>query len=175
MAPDSDAVATDVVTESDNTLVRLINSIIDEAIAHRASDIHIETETCARQRARAPAHRWRPGALPGAARTLSLCHGGAHQDHGDHGHLPSNRKPQDGKIDFALWRPPELRVVTVPTPRGLEDVVLRLLAGAKPLPLENIGLSPTNLQALREVVKSPTAWCWWWAPRAAARRPRCIR
>jgi type II secretory ATPase GspE/PulE/Tfp pilus assembly ATPase PilB-like protein len=44
MAPDSDAVATDVVTESDNTLVRLINSIIDEAIAHRASDIHIETE-----------------------------------------------------------------------------------------------------------------------------------
>jgi type II secretory ATPase GspE/PulE/Tfp pilus assembly ATPase PilB-like protein len=47
----------------------------------------------------------------------------------------------------------ELRVVTVPTSRGLEDVVLRLLAGAKPLPLENIGLSQPNLLALRAVVQ----------------------
>ena len=51
--------------------------------------------------------------------------------------------------------PVELRVVTVPTSRGLEDVVLRLLAGAKPLPLplENIGLSQPNLLALRAVVQ----------------------
>lgn len=42
--PDDDAVETDVVSESDNTLVRLINTVIEEAIAHRASDIHIETE-----------------------------------------------------------------------------------------------------------------------------------
>ena len=33
-----------MISESDNTLVRLINSVIDEAISHRASDIHIETE-----------------------------------------------------------------------------------------------------------------------------------
>lgn len=43
-APDSQTADTDVVSESDNTLVRLINSVINEAIAHRASDIHIETE-----------------------------------------------------------------------------------------------------------------------------------
>ncbi len=71
--------------------------------------------------------------------------------------ISEHRKPQDGKIDFSRFGGPpvELRVVTVPTSRGLEDVVLRLLAGAKPLPLENIGLSPTNLQALREMVKKP--------------------
>ena len=34
----------DIVSESDNTLVRLINSLIEEAIAQKASDIHIETE-----------------------------------------------------------------------------------------------------------------------------------
>ena len=33
----------DIVSESDNTLVRMINSLIEEAIAQKASDIHIET------------------------------------------------------------------------------------------------------------------------------------
>ena len=43
--------------------------------------------------------------------------------------IAEHRKPQDGKIDFARFGGPhvELRVVTVPTSRGLEDVVLRLL------------------------------------------------
>jgi type II secretory ATPase GspE/PulE/Tfp pilus assembly ATPase PilB-like protein len=41
----------------------------------------------------------------------------------------------------------------VPTSRGLEDVVLRLLAGAKPLPLDGIGLSAANLKSLRRVVQ----------------------
>ena len=69
--------------------------------------------------------------------------------------ISEHRKPQDGKIDFSRFGGPpvELRVVTVPTSRGLEDVVLRLLAGAKPLPLDNIGLSPANLIAMRDVVQ----------------------
>ena len=43
-SPDADTEQADVISESDNTLVRLINSVIDEAISHRASDIHIETK-----------------------------------------------------------------------------------------------------------------------------------
>jgi hypothetical protein len=43
-SPDADTEQADVISESDNTLVRLINSVIDEAISHRTSDIHIETE-----------------------------------------------------------------------------------------------------------------------------------
>jgi type II secretory ATPase GspE/PulE/Tfp pilus assembly ATPase PilB-like protein len=156
MAPDSDAVATDVVTESDNTLVRLINSIIDEAIAHRASDIHIETEPApgnVRVRLRIDGDLVPYLELPARFRYAMVARIKimATMDISEH------RKPQDGKIDFSRFGGPpvELRVVTVPTSRGLEDVVLRLLAGAKPLPLENIGLSPTNLQALREMVKKP--------------------
>ena len=80
--------------------------------------------------------------------------GGCAHETGD-GTNSEHRKPQDGKIDFARFGGPpvELRVVTVPTSRGLEDVVLRLLAGAKPLTLENIGLSQPNLLALRAVVQ----------------------
>ncbi|MBI3101518.1 MAG: Flp pilus assembly complex ATPase component TadA [Burkholderiales bacterium] len=156
MAAESDAVATDVVTESDNTLVRLINSIIDEAIAHRASDIHIETEPApgnVRVRLRIDGDLVPYLELPARFRYAMVARIKimATMDIAEH------RKPQDGKIDFSRFGGPpvELRVVTVPTSRGLEDVVLRLLAGAKPLPLENIGLSPANLHALREVVKKP--------------------
>ena len=154
MAPDSDAVATDVVTESDNTLVRLINSIIDEAIAHRASDIHIETEPApgnVRVRLRIDGDLVPYLELPARFRYAMVARIKimATMDISEH------RKPQDGKIDFSRFGGPpvELRVVTVPTSRGLEDVVLRLLAGAKPLPLENIGLSQPNLLALRAVVQ----------------------
>jgi type II secretory ATPase GspE/PulE/Tfp pilus assembly ATPase PilB-like protein len=68
--------------------------------------------------------------------------------------ISEHRKPQDGKIDFSRFGGPriELRMVTVPTSRGMEDVVLRLLSSLKPMPLDGIGLSPANLDALRGVM-----------------------
>lgn len=153
-APEGDPEQADVISESDNTLVRLINSVIDEAIAHRASDIHIETEPAphnVRIRLRIDGDLTPYLELPARYRFAMVARIKimAGMDISEH------RKPQDGKIDFARFGGPpvELRVVTVPTSRGLEDVVLRLLAGAKPLPLEKIGLSPANLQALRAVVR----------------------
>ncbi|WP_422844889.1 GspE/PulE family protein [Acidovorax sp. M2(2025)] len=153
-AAEGDAEQADVISESDNTLVRLINSVIDEAIHHRASDIHIETEPAphnVRVRLRIDGDLTPYLELPARYRFAMVARIKimAGMDISEH------RKPQDGKIDFARFGGPpvELRVVTVPTSRGLEDVVLRLLAGAKPLPLEKIGLSPPNLQALRAVVR----------------------
>jgi len=49
----------------------------------------------------------------------------------------------------------ELRVATIPTNNGLEDVVMRILASAKPLPLDKIGLSPWNLSKLQEAMERP--------------------
>ncbi|MFN3375195.1 MAG: GspE/PulE family protein [Burkholderiaceae bacterium] len=144
----------DVVSESDNTLVRLINTMIDEAIRHRASDIHIETEPApqsVRIRLRIDGTLRPYLELPARYRFAMVARIKimAGMDISEH------RKPQDGKIDFARFGGPpvELRVVTVPTSHGLEDVVLRLLAGAKPLPLEQIGLSPANLVAIRALVQ----------------------
>ncbi|MFN3956479.1 MAG: GspE/PulE family protein [Tepidimonas ignava] len=146
----------DVVSESDNTLVRLVHTIIEEAIAHKASDIHIETEPPpkpVRVRLRIDGElvkyleieaRFRHALV---ARIKIM----AGMDISEH------RKPQDGKIDFARFGGPrtELRVVTVPTAGGLEDVVLRLLAGSKPMPLDTIGLAARDLAALRRMALKP--------------------
>lgn len=151
--PESEQDSGEVVNESDNTLVRLVNSLITEAIAQRASDIHIETEPPpqpVRVRLRIDGELRPYLELPARFRFALVARIKimASMDISEH------RKPQDGKIDFSRFGGPpvELRVVTVPTSRGLQDVVLRLLAGAKPLPIDGIGLSPANLLALRQVV-----------------------
>ena len=72
--------------------------------------------------------------------------------------ISERRKPQDGKINFAKFSPQhkiELRVATIPTNSGLEDVVLRLLASAKPIPIDSLGLSEANLKGLLDAVERP--------------------
>ena len=146
----------DVVSESDNTLVRMLNSLIEEAIAQKASDIHIETQPVPRKvriRLRIDGElvpylevesRYRFAIV---ARIKIM----AGMDISEH------RKPQDGKIDFSRFggSKTELRVVTVPTTHGMEDVVLRLLAGAKALPIDQIGLCAADLSHLRELARRP--------------------
>ncbi|WP_101047058.1 GspE/PulE family protein [Macromonas nakdongensis] len=146
----------DVVSESDNTLVRLINSLIEEAIAQKASDIHIETEPAPKPvkvRFRLDGELVRYLEVESRFRYALVARIKimAGMDISEH------RKPQDGKIDFARFggTKTELRVVTVPTTGGLEDVVLRLLAGSKPMPMDSIGLSPQNLVDLRRMALKP--------------------
>ena len=143
----------DVVSESDNTLVRLVNSLIAEAIVQGASDIHIETEPAPRNvrvRLRIDGElrpyldlqaRFRFALVARIKIMAGL-------------DISERRKPQDGKIDFSRFGGDkvELRVVTVPTHQNLEDVVLRVLASHKPLPLEQIGLNAHNLALLRSAV-----------------------
>jgi len=72
--------------------------------------------------------------------------------------ISERRKPQDGKINFAKFSPQhklELRVATIPTNNGLEDVVMRILASAKPLPVDRLGLSSENLERLKQAVERP--------------------
>ncbi len=66
------------------------------------------------------------------------------------------RKPQDGKIKFTTTRGDnvELRVATVPTAGGNEDVVLRILADSKPLPLQEI-TPPRVFNRMTEVIGRP--------------------
>jgi type II secretory ATPase GspE/PulE/Tfp pilus assembly ATPase PilB-like protein len=153
---EAEARDTDVVSEVDSTLVRLINSVIVEAIDRRASDIHIETADLPRQvrvRLRIDGELVPFIELPARLRFAVVARIKIMADLD----IAEHRKPQDGKIDFARFGGPqiELRVVTVPTSRGLEDVVLRLLSGLKPRALDEIGLSPANLSALRDVALRP--------------------
>jgi type II secretory ATPase GspE/PulE/Tfp pilus assembly ATPase PilB-like protein len=70
--------------------------------------------------------------------------------------ISERRKPQDGKIKFTTTRADniELRVASLPTADGNEDIVLRILADSKPLPLNKI--TPERvLKRLIPVINKP--------------------
>src|SRR5438093_7360084 len=71
--------------------------------------------------------------------------------------IAERRKPQDGKIKFRLpqGREIELRVATIPTAQGDEDVVLRLLATSEPLPLEALQMTARNVREVRRLIAAP--------------------
>jgi type II secretory ATPase GspE/PulE/Tfp pilus assembly ATPase PilB-like protein len=72
--------------------------------------------------------------------------------------ISERRKPQDGKINFAKFSSKhalELRVATIPTSNGLEDVVLRLLSSAKAIPMNQLELAEGNYQRLRAAIERP--------------------
>ena len=68
------------------------------------------------------------------------------------------RLPQDGKIKFKKpgGEEIELRVATIPTQGGVEDVVMRILATAgDTLPLTSMGMSVRNFRELRTILDKP--------------------
>ena len=145
------------VEQSDNSLVRLINSIIIEAHQQGASDIHVETfpgKRKVRIRLRKDG-RLRPYMeLPHTYRAALVARLKIMCDLD----ISERRKPQDGKIDFAKFSPQhriELRVTTIPTHGGAEDVVLRILASARAMGIEELGLSTPNRKALLASVQRP--------------------
>jgi len=71
--------------------------------------------------------------------------------------ITNRRKPQDGKIDFKQFGPAqiELRVVTIPTANGLEDIVMRVLAASKPVPIDELGLAVDLLATLKRLAQTP--------------------
>ncbi|MBL8414760.1 MAG: GspE/PulE family protein [Propionivibrio sp.] len=141
---------------ADNELVRLVNKIIVEAYQQGASDIHIEPrpgkeKTLVRFR--------KDGSLgpyievPASYRSSLIARIKIMCDLD----ISEKRKPQDGKIKFKKFGPVdiELRVATIPTAGGMEDVVMRILAAGEPIPLDTLGVSPGNLERLKKVVSQP--------------------
>jgi type II secretory ATPase GspE/PulE/Tfp pilus assembly ATPase PilB-like protein len=145
------------IEQSDNSLVRLINKMILEAQAQGVSDIHVEcppgrekVRIRFRKDGRLSAYLELPHTYRAAllARLKIMCD----LD------ISERRKPQDGKITFSKFQPGaklELRLATIPTQANLEDAVLRLLTSARPLPIDQLGMSPVNLQRLQVAMKRP--------------------
>jgi type II secretory ATPase GspE/PulE/Tfp pilus assembly ATPase PilB-like protein len=145
------------IEQSDNSLVRLINQMIVEASAEGASDIHIE---CSPGREKVKIRLRKDGQLrpylelPHNYRNAIVSRIKVMCDLD----ISERRKPQDGKINFARFvaqHKLELRVVTIPTSNGLEDIVMRLLASAKPIPLAKLGLSAGNLARFKSIIERP--------------------
>jgi type II secretory ATPase GspE/PulE/Tfp pilus assembly ATPase PilB-like protein len=145
------------IEQSDNSLVRLINTMIVEAQSQGVSDIHIE---CQPGRDKVKVRFRKDGQLrpylelPHTYRSALIARIKIMCDLD----IAERRKPQDGKINFGKFmqgQKLELRVATIPTQNNLEDAVMRLLASAKPIPLDNLNLSPHNLRRVKEMVQRP--------------------
>jgi type II secretory ATPase GspE/PulE/Tfp pilus assembly ATPase PilB-like protein len=156
-AKDEDSEDERPLEQSDNSLVRLINTLIVDAAQQGASDIHIECppgREKIRIRFRRDGHLLLHMELPYTYRAAVVSRIKIMCDLD----ISERRRPQDGKIVFSRFSPQhrlELRVATIPTAQGLEDVVMRLLASSRPLPLEGIGLAPANYSRLRDAIQRP--------------------
>ena len=145
------------IEQSDNSLVRLINTMVIEAHHQGVSDIHIESyagRDKVKIRFRKDGQLLPYLELPPTYRSAIIARIKIMCDLD----ISEKRKPQDGKINFARFMPQhrlELRVATIPTNNGLEDVVMRILTSARPLPLDKIGLSPTNLVRFQQAMERP--------------------
>ncbi|VTU27706.1 Type II traffic warden ATPase [Variovorax sp. PBS-H4] len=145
------------IEQSDNSLVRMLNSMILEAHREGVSDIHIESypgREKTRIRFRRDGRLYTYLELPPSYRSAIVARVKIMCDLD----ISEKRKPQDGKINFAKFSPQhriELRVATIPTTSGLEDVVMRILASAKPIALDALGLSGRNLARLTEAIERP--------------------
>ena len=141
---------------ADNELVKFVNKVIVDACNQKASDIHIEP-------------------MPGKAKTgIRFRIDGTLQPYIE---VPAQfrqamitrlkimcdldisekRKPQDGKIKFKKYGPLdiELRVATIPSVGGVEDVVMRILAAGEPIPLDRLGLTAYNQLRLEQTISKP--------------------
>ncbi len=144
------------IEQTDNTLVKLINSMITEAYHQGASDIHIEPYGGREQmviRFRVDGELRPYLELPSSYRNALVARIKIMCDLD----ISEKRKPQDGKINFSKFGPLkiELRVATIPTMQGMEDVVIRILSSHKALPLSALELSPNNLSNIEEIVERP--------------------
>ena len=141
---------------NDTTLVKLVNKIILDAADQKASDIHIE----ANPDGKGTRIRFRKDGvlityleLPAKFRraVISRIKIMSQLD------ITERRRPQDGKIEFSRFGPArvELRVATVPTANGLEDVVMRVLSAATPVAIDQLGFDAEALASVKRLMARP--------------------
>ena len=146
---------TEIESRVDNTpVVKLINSLVQQAYVRRASDIHIEPfeeqvlvrmridgELVEVMRLDIASH----SAIVSRVKILSGIN------------IAEKRIPQDGRFDFVTDDlTVDLRVSTLPTIYG-EKVNMRLLATgeAKSIRLSELGMKPEHLKQFEKIIRAP--------------------
>jgi len=143
------------ISETDSTIVKLVNKILIDAYDMGVSDIHIEPGigkklmrvryrkdgTCRVYQEIPPMYKQ---AFISRIKIMSRLD------------IAERRMPQDGKIKMRYGKKEiEYRVATCPTVGGNEDAVLRILAASKPIPLSGMNLSPRNLEMIQTYAEKP--------------------
>ena len=138
---------------SDNTVVELLNHLLMQAIADKASDIHMEPfedEFKVRYRIDGVLYEMLPVPKPLAMPLVSRVKVLAKLN------ISERRLPQDGRVEMTLPSGPvDLRVAVLPTMFG-ESVVLRVLDRSNvQLALDRIGLRDDDLENVRALINKP--------------------
>ncbi|MBN8446907.1 MAG: Flp pilus assembly complex ATPase component TadA [Gammaproteobacteria bacterium] len=142
-----------VENDKDNTIVRLLQSLFEDAVQVRASDIHIEPdENVLRIRQRVDGVLQESilketGIAPAMVLRLKLM---ASLD------ISEKRLPQDGRFQIKVkGHTIDVRMSTMPVQHG-ESVVMRLLdQSAGLLSLEETGMPDDLLRRMRRIMQSP--------------------
>lgn len=137
----------------DAPVARLLQSIFEDAIARRASDIHIEPmerKLIVRIRVDGTLHLLSesdPKTAAPLAQRLKLISGL---------NISERRLPQDGRFNIKVHRHViDVRIATSPTAFG-EAVVMRLLnQNAAHFDLDHLGMPPATRQAFQEAIERP--------------------
>jgi len=153
---EEDEVLEDTADEASSQVVKLVDQAIIAAYRKNASDIHVEPSPITK----ATSIRFR---LDGVCQEYMKVPNSMVRGIISRIKIMSNldiaerRLPQDGKIKFRRKGVPafELRVATLPTAGGFEDVVMRILASAGAMAMDEMGLTERNLSVMRNIISKP--------------------
>ena len=142
--------------ETSSRVVKLVDQAIIAAYRKNASDIHIEPSPITK----ATTIRFR---LDGVCQEYMKVPNSMVRGIISRIKIMSNldiaerRLPQDGKIKFRRKGVPtfELRVATLPTAGDFEDVVMRILASAGAMAIDEMGMSERNLAVMQNIIAKP--------------------
>lgn len=138
---------------TNSPIVQFVDTIIDQAISRKASDIHIEPfETYIRIRLRVDGqliellrtHIESLNALTARIKILSKLD------------IAERRLPQDGRIEMVKDKEEiDLRVSVLPTIHGEKTVIRLLYRTGMKLSVEQLGFYPTDEEKFRSLLKTP--------------------
>ena len=141
------------ITDEDSPIVRLVNQIIANGVAQRASDIHFDPqETEFRVRYRVDGVLRTERSLPKHMQSMMT----ARVKIMGNLNITENRIPQDGRIKINVnFRPVDIRLSTLPTVYG-EKIVMRILdLSNAPNDIGQIGFSPENEELFEKIINRP--------------------
>ncbi|GGN48855.1 GspE/PulE family protein [Oceanobacillus indicireducens] len=141
------------ITDEDAPIVRMVNQIIANAVAQRASDIHFdpqEAEVTVRYRVDGMLKTER--SLPKYMQNTLI----ARIKIMGNLNITESRLPQDGRIKMHVnYKPIDIRISSLPSVYG-EKIVMRILDISSSLgQLEKIGFSSANLATFTSMIEKP--------------------
>ncbi|KAF0207666.1 MAG: ATPase, T2SS/T4P/T4SS family [Actinomycetota bacterium] len=150
---EDEEIPSEIESDDDVPIVRLVNQLIREAVIDQASDIHIEPgdkSIRVRYRVDGVLHEVMQLPLSVKAGVISRVKIMAEMN------IAERRRPQDGRISIVVnGRGIDLRVATLPTPAG-ESIVIRVLNhDMEMLTLEDLGMADKHLRQMEKFLARP--------------------